>query len=873
MYRRSWLSRGWAWITRRARRGPDTERGPRLVPLTATYDPDAHGDYVRHLEHALDAPADERIHNIALTGDYGSGKSSVLGEVSRRRATQTITISLSALGDEHIAATTGPILGVTNRIQKEIVKQLLYRENPATVRNSRFHRISRFRWGRELLFAALLAAMVLAVSYYVGFGGHFGHVVGIGAHRAEYGYAAVYAFFVVVIMAVRFVSAGRFSVTGVAAGPATVTLSDRSQSFFDEYLDEIVYFFEVTRYDTVIFEDIDRFDNPQIFETLRELNTVLNQCKQLDGRQIRFVYALRDSIFETNPPADEVTRSTDDAVDATVRANRTKFFDLIIPIVPFITHLTARDLMRKQMESARPRRARPFNDHVFEVVAEHITDMRQIKNIRNEFVVFEERLRPHLDQRLAGISRESLFALLAYKNRHLADFERIKTGRSQLDDVCRAGRELVNAHVRYINQQLNLIAQALAGPADVDARAADLGDRLHAYLLRLLRHAGQPGHYTVSIDGLTDIPLDSRTSQGLSELRSAHFWTVLLTGPAKIVHLHAATGLSLSITPGDLESALGERLSIETWADGYRQQCVSDREFLENQRAFLRRASLRDLVEYPGLRANPGDPESMNMEEFMQCTLSSDLARQLVRHGYIDWNFPVYVGHYYGHYVSIPAKNFIVDYVDRNQIGLTVPLDTADIIGILREHPEILRERSLYNFSIFRYLLSSLHGSVAYRNTALESLTRWGPDEQDFLTEYLRHHHGDRLIEHLSRGWPKILVVIGVLGVAEDVKIRALNAALSTADVSVGYEVNDWVRNTVRDNYRAMPVFAPRHPYAPYPSGLCDMLEYLDVQLPSLEHLDVDLRAEIIARRLYVESAENLTADLDDVPERPTGYW
>ncbi|WP_228496541.1 hypothetical protein [Pseudoclavibacter sp. VKM Ac-2888] len=62
-------------------------------------------------------------------------------------------------------------------------------------------------------------------------------------------------------------------------------------------MDEIVYFFDVSGRDIVIFEDIDRFSDSHIFEALRALNTLLNASPQVD-EPIRFIYAIKDSIFD-----------------------------------------------------------------------------------------------------------------------------------------------------------------------------------------------------------------------------------------------------------------------------------------------------------------------------------------------------------------------------------------------------------------------------------------------------------------------------------------------------------------------------------------------------------------------------------------------
>ena len=68
-------------------------------------------------------------------------------------------------------------------------------------------------------------------------------------------------------------------------------------SIFNQHLDEILYFFQCTKYNTVIIEDLDRFDTPDIFLKLRELNFLLNQSNIIE-RKIKFVYAIKDDMFK-----------------------------------------------------------------------------------------------------------------------------------------------------------------------------------------------------------------------------------------------------------------------------------------------------------------------------------------------------------------------------------------------------------------------------------------------------------------------------------------------------------------------------------------------------------------------------------------------
>src|SRR5690606_2548273 len=99
-----------------------------------------------------------------------------------------------------------------------------------------------------------------------------------------------------------------------------------SKSVFNEHLEEILYFFERTKYNVVIIEDLDRFDNTDIFTKLREINILLSNSKPI-GREINFVYALGDNLFGD-------------------KKERVKFFEYIIPVIPFINSSNADEQLR-----------------------------------------------------------------------------------------------------------------------------------------------------------------------------------------------------------------------------------------------------------------------------------------------------------------------------------------------------------------------------------------------------------------------------------------------------------------------------------------------------------------------------------------------
>lgn len=177
---------------------------------------------------------------------------------------------------------------------------------------------------------------------------------------------------------------------------------DSEDSFFDKYLNEVLYLFENADADVIVFEDMDRFDASEIFERLREINTLANIQRIKDGKQpLRFFYLLRDDIF--------------------VSKDRTKFFDLIIPIVPvvdssnsydqFIEHLKKNNLFDK------------FDENFLQGLSLYVDDMRLLKNICNEFLVYYGRLD------LTELDHNKMLAIITYKNLFPRDFGDLQLNR------------------------------------------------------------------------------------------------------------------------------------------------------------------------------------------------------------------------------------------------------------------------------------------------------------------------------------------------------------------------------------------------------------------------------------------------------------
>ena len=203
---------------------------------------------------------------------------------------------------------------------------------------------------------------------------------------------------------------------------------ESDDSYFDKYLNEVLYLFENAEVDVVVFEDMDRFNAGGIFERLREVNTLANiQLQKENKKVLRFFYLLRDDIF--------------------ISKDRTKFFDYIIPVVPvvdssnsydqFISHLKKGGVFEK------------FNESFLQGLSLYIDDMRLLKNIYNEFVIYYSRLNN------TELDCNKMLAIIAYKNLFPNDFADLQLNKGFVYNLFNKKDFFISEEVKKLDERIS----------------------------------------------------------------------------------------------------------------------------------------------------------------------------------------------------------------------------------------------------------------------------------------------------------------------------------------------------------------------------------------------------------------------------------
>ncbi|MEV8176215.1 hypothetical protein [Microbacterium sp. NPDC079176] len=723
---------------------PRRGRTMRLGSLAPRFEESEHQVYFDLLERAL---AHDDTRNIAVTGAYGTGKSSILSRLRTSEAyrSRVVGLSLSTIGqtsDTHRpgAAEDSPTSRV-NQIQKEIVKQLLYRTAVEEVPQSRFRRAAVAPRARERWRAAGIGLIVAGLLFLLGPLHPLITLWFEGTWRQVLAYLIVAAGLVALSWGVQVLLRVRpLMSASVNAAITTVTLTKQSDTYFDAYLDEIVYFFEATHCDIVVIEDIDRFEDAQVFDTLRALNGLLNGSRQV-GRRVVFIYAIRDSVFErigspdpATPPADV---SQDHAKEALKRASRTKFFDVIIPVVPFISPDNARDVMSDAMKSPDFK----INASLIRLAARHVADMRMIQNIRNEFEIYRHEL--VASQRvLPDITDDLVFAVVLFKNTHLRDYESIRQRDSSLDHLFVAWRTLVAAATTQTLGQLSALRGITHDTVGIDERAADLGTRIAR--LRDLLDEALPSPMSITLD--PDLEDALATPDGWTNLTKDGELAFAITR-------NGAATTSFTFTTEHLAQLLHTSVDPADWITHNTQAAAASEATLREQALFLRHHTWEQLNARDDVTAD-ADMFTLTAEEgarlsvvlrgrtdvrfadLVDAILPSELARDLVRKGYVTSHFALYASTYYGTHLSKEAREYIYRCISPGVPDFTFELSRRDVRQILREQnaqeddADLFSDASILNIHVVDYLL-------ARRPEAAATVARQWADRDETTTAFL----------------------------------------------------------------------------------------------------------------------------------------
>lgn len=405
---------------------------------------------VSALKNAVD---NENNYNIGITGSYGSGKSSIIKSYEKQNNKKLLYISLAILNenDNNDTNNNQDVSPLEERLEKAIVNQIVHQIDPSYIPQSflKSKKEKNYILNTGLMFVGILLLLLNIPASY-------NYIAGIISNTFLLSYignlrSLVIFSTVLYLLFISFYIAKRFNFSSIIKLKsefyeleANTNENMNNTSYFDKHLDDILYCISQSKCDAIVFEDIDRFNNQEIFIKLKEINNLLNNrhkfgkfdilkklfCKQ---KKIPFIYAMNDDLFKSN--------------------DKTKFFDVVIPVLPYINGDNSAetfDTLFKNKEQIKP------DSVVLGILSHYITDMRLLKNIYNEYIIYIDTL-DSKNKKFKQHDYNQLFSLIVYKNLYPTDFSNLQFNKGNLYNVINSRSKIVQEQNKSLTAQIDKI--------------------------------------------------------------------------------------------------------------------------------------------------------------------------------------------------------------------------------------------------------------------------------------------------------------------------------------------------------------------------------------------------------------------------------
>ena len=379
---------------------------------------------------------------IAFTGPYGVGKTSIINSIFKKKPfckKKIIRISLGnyKASDEKVESGVG--VNISKEIELKILQQIVYTSYSNELPMSRFKRIKYFSKFSDALIC-LESLLILIYSWIFVPKLHGQLFTQISKYFPDNnGLFWILLFtYIILFILIRFVLYSiKMTIDKVSLNYKNleITFNNKdSGSVFNKYLDEIVYFFEKTKTEIVVIEDLDRYDDVsmEVFKSLKELNFMLNANKNIKNN-IVFLYAIRDDLFSTSE-------------------DRVKFFDTIIPVVSTFSMQNCKEYLLNNYKKLNEIYNLKIDEKLFDILSLFIKDRRILVNIFMEFKMYIDILKNHQE-----VDDTRLFALIAYKNIQPNDFDKRLKNEGDLFNIFQLKKVIIDfltSKIRLENDEI-----------------------------------------------------------------------------------------------------------------------------------------------------------------------------------------------------------------------------------------------------------------------------------------------------------------------------------------------------------------------------------------------------------------------------------
>ncbi|NAR62963.1 hypothetical protein GPS57_04005 [Acinetobacter haemolyticus] len=709
-----------------------------LTPITNADKDNAYSDMLKF------ALSQNKTNNIAVTGPYGSGKSSVLQTFQKQNPQwKYLNISLATFKDQLEIEGANNKEIETEAIEKSILQQLFYSVDQKTLPRSRLKRIVTVKNRKILLNTVFILSWILLTLIVFFPKNIYLDKLGIPLIqetpiKETFPILFLLCCIVGLFTGIKYIE--KLKELKLKFQDTEITLNnEKSESILNKHLDEILYFFEITKFDIIIIEDLDRFENSEIFIRLRELNTLINNSKQVN-RPIVFLYAIRDNMFKDK--------------------DRSKFFDFIIPIIPVINPTNAYDLIRENYinKESDSQLHDEIEDVFLHQVSLYFDDMRLVTNIFNEFKLYVKKLNN------PNLNKNKLLALIIYKNYYPAEFANLHSNKGEIYEIFTIKKKnIITSQLEKIMQEINILEGKIKeSELELFKNIKDLRKLYIHEILKKFPQITTISNRYYSLNSISyliklkvgDLYLDHEnliSDENFEIIKNANNiqWIVELQNNVQHTNIEIKNEQETNFIFKNIEKIVNNTLSyneretrIKNNETSNREKILERKQNLLNKQNNLKLNTLKELL-------------TMDIsEEFFESKNHPSLLQFLIREGYIDEYYPDYISLFIDSVINITER----DYAQRviNHINSEFDLALTNVEKILEKYltPRQFLHTSILNFSLVDFILENHDKFNNHYNNLLKLLSNQDERSIQFIFEYIdRGENSSLFINEIVKSW------------------------------------------------------------------------------------------------------------------------
>lgn len=690
-------------------------------------------EYFNALDWAL---KDEKVFNIALAGPYGSGKSSIIrAYLKKHPSMKSINISLASFLEDK-KDKNGEVqqtlvdMGGEEKIEEGILKQLFYKVDYKKIPQSRYRKLHNV--SKAKIFSNFFIVIIIIAGTISFFSpDSFKYVMNILSNTSNWLKIDLkWTFMIALVLLVLTLKvlthffwwlSSKYKVKELNfSGKTSIAEKEENkESIFNKNMDEIVYFFEATDFNIVFIEDLDRFQSSKIFIKLRELDTILNNYEMIK-RRVVFVYAIKDDMF--------------------IDKDRTKFFDFIIPIIPIINSTNSGEIFLKRLKNGEDESGKDIykyniSSKYVTQISPYIEDMRMLRNVYNEFVIFKSTLSTKQELNLFD---ELMMSLMIFKNLYPKDFADLQLEKGIVKKAFDDKKDFIAKETKALEDaKENLVEELKRIESDILANIEELKAAMLFYLTK-----GKGPVWKINING---------TDYYYNDIMGDDFDINFLKDTRIRVYYHRDQRSLDDFTIANIETVTNVDGNSIGYIERYKylKNSIPERQNeikkrireLENDVHCIKTLSLQQLIEKNSAEIVLSDEVRKNK-----------LLVFLLRNGYLDETYANYMNYFHPNSITKDDMNFILGVRNHETMDYGYTLTkTGQIIDRLLDYE--FDQKEIYNFDLLEYLLKNNSNSLQCKSF-MHQLSDKDKSSWKFINEFIdRTEKQDLFVELLANSW------------------------------------------------------------------------------------------------------------------------